>query len=134
MTEILIYAGVAVIVSVGLMRMIKVASEYQRFAEFSAGRYMGLKGPGLLLKFTGSDVAWVPIRVGDRGELVGNGVARFQGRDLPVTAQSPVPLRRLVMVTEFRGQGREATIVVDSDPDQRRTITCEKCGHVMEVG
>lgn len=76
---------------------------------------------------------WVPIRVGDRGELVGNGVARFQGRDLPVAVGNPVPLRGFVVVTGFRGQGKESTIVVDLDPEQRRTITCEKCGHVMEM-
>lgn len=116
-----------------LSRLIRVASENERFAVIDLGNFRALKGPGVLWKLDRS-AEWLRVKLGDRGELLAPGVARVGGSELPVRTDGLVSVQQFVRVTGFEGEGSESRLVVTLDPDQRREIQCPKCGHVIELG
>lgn len=110
-------------------RSIKIASDSQRFAEFVIGRFRGLRGPGLCIKFSGAEVRWYRLSTGDRGELIAPGLAKFGKIDIPVKADETLRVGSTVRITGFD----ESAVVIMYDPDQRKTIICEKCKHEMSI-
>lgn len=90
---------------------------------------MGLKGPGLVLKSPGSESKWTKIVVGDRGELVAPEVGSFKKIQIPVRGDGQIKVGSIIRIIGF-----ETNLVqIMADPDQRRTVICEKCGHEMSV-
>lgn len=112
-----------------LSSAIKIASENERFAAFTLGRFKGLKGPGLVLKIPGSESKWTKIAVGDRGELVAPEVGSFKKIQIPVRADGQIKVGSIVRIIGFESN----LVQVMGDPDQRRTVICEKCGHEISV-
>lgn len=110
-----------VIVTWGL----RIASEGERFAAFVLGRYIGLKGPGLLWKMPGQTGQWVRLRLGERGEMLGPDVARFGEHDVPVNTESPVRLGAFIRIAGF---GKDS-VRVELDTNQMQIHRCPKCGH-----
>jgi regulator of protease activity HflC (stomatin/prohibitin superfamily) len=116
-----------------ITRAVRVASDHERFAVITVGRFKELKGPGILMKLDGRATEWVRIKLGDRGKLLAPGVARFGEREIPVSAEGAVEAQRFVRVQGFEGEGAESRPVVALDADQRETIRCPRCGHDVEV-
>ena len=112
-----------------LIRNIKIASENERFAVFSLGRYAGLKGPGLLQKIQGVGGQWVKLSVGDRGKLIAPGMCSIKNIQVPVQIDSKVEINKAIRIIGFDSD----TIKAMLDPDQSRKIVCEKCGHEMII-
>ncbi len=90
---------------------IKIARESQRFIVYRLGRFLGLKGPGLILIIPGVDKC-TKINVGDRGELVAQDLARIRNVELPVKLLSKVEVGKTVRIQSF--MEREAIVVADS--------------------
>lgn len=107
---------------------IKIASESQRFIIYRLGRFIGLKGPGLLLIIPGVDRC-TKISVGDRGELLGQGLARVNGADIPVRVEGRPEMGKMVRIQSFTE--KDAVVAVDSA--QIQEFVCEKCGYVNRV-
>jgi len=125
-----IWAIVIIIFLVFLLSSaIKIASENERFAAFSLGRFMGLKGPGLVLKSPGSESKWTKIAVGDRGELVAPEVGNFKKIQIPVQVDGQIKVGSIIRIVGFESN----LVQVMGDPDQGRTVICEKCGHKMSI-
>ena len=112
-----------------LVRCIKIAAEKDRFAVFRLGRYAGLKGPGLLLKLSGSETQWERLTVGTRGELVAPGVGQFKKVQVPVEIDKGVHAGSVIRIIGFTGD----SVLAMLDPEQRRKVVCEKCGHEMTI-
>lgn len=115
-----------------LTRIIRVASEHERFAVIDLGRFKDLKGPGVLFKLD-RNTEWLRVKLGDRGKLLAPGVARVGGSDLPVRADGSVSAQQFVRLTGFEGEASASRLVVTVDPDQRPDLQCPKCGHVMDL-
>lgn len=129
------YVSILIAVVVGLFvvsRSLRVASEHERFAEIDVGRFTGFKGPGVVFKLS-RGAEWLRVKLGDRGELLAPGVARFGRHELPVETAEMVEPQEFVRVTGFGGEGRDARLVVALDRNQQREIECPKCGHVLEI-
>jgi regulator of protease activity HflC (stomatin/prohibitin superfamily) len=107
---------------------IRIVGENQRFAVYRLGRYLGLKGPGLVWKIPNID-KFVRLAIGDRGELVGTDSGTFQNIQVPVTPEGTIQVGSLVKITRFDKE----SIRVCLDSDQRRTIVCAKCGHANQI-
>ena len=116
----LILAAVVLIIS-----HVRIASEHQRFAVSAVGRFHGLRGPGLLFKWSGGEVHWERLQLGQLGTLLGDGRAQFGRAVVPIT--SGEPLSRAVKIERFES---DVVVVV---PAQLRIVPCEKCGHLNEV-
>ncbi len=112
-----------------LTSMIKIASENERFAVFVMGRYIGLKGPGLVLKLYGSAGTWTKLVVGDTGELIAPGIGHFKDVQLPVQIDKNVKVTSTIRIIGFDSD----SIQTMPDTKDRRKIVCEKCGHEMTV-
>ena len=119
-----IWLGLIVVITIFLATTIRVVKENERFAVNRMGRFIGFRGPGLVLKMMSHD-DWVRISSGDRGEVVAFGLAKFKGIDLPVEAQEPVRIGDFIRITGFS----ENKVLAVRDTNQTRTIACEKCGH-----
>ncbi len=74
---------------------IRIASERQRFAEFSEEVYRGLKGPGILFKFSGPRTKWIRISVGDKINLIDFNKGIIGRATIPIGAQPLIGLRSL---------------------------------------
>ncbi len=114
------------IVVVFLYSSIKISSDSERFAVVRLGRYFGIKGPGLVFKLVGTD-QFIRLKIGDRGDLIDTNLALIKGVQVPVNLESSVKIGSIVRIARFDG----TSVRVITDTDQRRTITCEKCGHIM---
>ena len=109
---------------------IRIVQEYQRFAVFNnIGQYKGLKGPGLFWKWSGNGVKWLRVAVGDKGELVGSNVAKFEDMHIPTRCDGKTPIGSVIRVTAFVEDEIQAVL----ETNQERTVICEKCGHEMVV-
>jgi hypothetical protein len=122
----------AVVVFAVLSRVIRVASEHERFAVIELGSFKGFKGPGVLFK-VGRSAEWLRVKLGDRGQLLAPSVARLGGSELPVRADTPISAQQFVRVTGFEGEGAAARVVVTLDTNQQREIQCPNCGHRIEI-
>jgi regulator of protease activity HflC (stomatin/prohibitin superfamily) len=109
-------------------RSIKIASETQRFIIYRLGRFFGLKGPGLVFIIPGVDKC-VRISVGDRGELLAQGLARVKGADIPVRVEGRAEIGKMVRIQSFA----EKDTVVVADSVQTQEFLCEKCGPINRV-
>lgn len=107
---------------------VKVASEHQRFAVYRLGKYIGIKGPGFLVKlWTAED--WVKILIGDRLELIAHRIAKIGELSLPVEIDNNVPINTMLRITGFNND----KILTVPDSEQRRLVTCEHCGKETKI-
>lgn len=118
-----------VLVGILLVSMgIKIASEHERFAVFRLGRYLGIRGPGLLYRLANVE-RWVRLAIGDRGELIESSMAKINDAAVPVRVDGRASVGQAIRVTAFQAQ----EILVAPVEDVGRPVTCEKCGHVNHV-
>lgn len=120
---------VAAITAVVLLTAIKIVPEHERFAVYLLGRFVGFRGPGLVVKMTGPSKEWKRIKSGERGVLISDDVARFSAGDLPIRLDGRPTVGAYVKVTRFEKKRALAAI----DPDQTRVVVCEQCGHENKV-
>jgi hypothetical protein len=117
-----------------LSAKIKILTESQRLAMFKLGIFMGFRGPGLVIQFEKGVHMWMRVTVGAVGELIDSGMGRFEEKkskffDLPVEMSDSARIGSLIRITGFSAD--KALCVMN--PDQRKTIRCEKCGHEMTL-
>jgi hypothetical protein len=130
------YITLALILFVVLLltSMIKILPENQRLALFKLGRFVKFTGPGLVIQFEKGVHRWTRVTVGTVGELVDSGSGRFRDHkdkffDLPVEMSDSTRIGSLIRITGFSTD----TALCIMNPDQRKTIRCEKCGHEMAL-
>ena len=111
-----------------LFSSIKIAKAGQRLAIFRFGRFIGLKGPGVIFRIPEMD-EYIKISVGDQGVLVAEDEVRMKEKGIPSEIEGSASVGHLVYVKNFR----ENRIVVDAHFDQTRFVKCEKCGHVNVI-
>jgi len=112
-----------------LIAKFKVAKDQERFAVITLGKYIGLKGPGILYKWSGKEVQWIRIACGDRGELISPNIVRINRADVPCMLDGNISLGYFVRVSGFDVD----KLRVFLDPSQARIIVCEKCGHENKI-
>lgn len=108
-----------------LARTLRIAKEHERFAVTTVGRFDGLRGPGLLFKWMGSEAVWTRLALGQLGTYVGDGMARFEDATVPVSSDQP--LGHAVRIEGF--EKNSVTVI----PAQVHVVRCEKCQHLNEV-
>ena len=108
---------------------IKIVKARCRLAIFRLGRFVGLKGPGVIFRLPAIDEC-IKISVGDQGVLVAEDEVRMKEKGIPSEIEGSASVGHLVYVKNYR----ENRIVVDAHFDQTRFFKCEKCGHVNWIG
>ena len=122
------------------LTMLKICPENRRFAVFRLGRYLGLRGPGLVIVVPSIERV-VAISVDDRGELIDPAAANINNAPVSIVTNDNLEVGSMLRIIGFEGppvpglgeqvSSTKARVVLDAD--QRREFTCEKCGHVMRV-
>ncbi len=110
------------IVAIYIMMAIRIAQENERFAVFALGRFVGLKGPGLVLKMPGGGSDFHRIALGAEGEIQSTELVLIGNRPVPFTSSDSMRSGTKVRVSGFDSAR------VKVEPLQR-FIVCEKCGH-----
>jgi hypothetical protein len=105
------FTFVLIIVLVLASSSIKIARESQRLIVYRLGRFLGLKGPGLIFIIPVVDKG-TKVNVGDRGELLGQDLVRIRNADLPVKVVGRVEVGQAVRIQSF--MEKEAVVVADS--------------------
>ena len=123
MIHLVVNLVVFIIVSVVLMKSIKIANESERFAVFVLGRFQSFKGPGIILIAPYTQRAH-RLKLGDIGVLSGSGFARFETVDIPISKVGSLRQGQAVRIDGF--EGVEPRLVASSIP--AKTI-CPNCGH-----
>jgi hypothetical protein len=116
------------IIGLAAFSHLKVVPDGQRFAVFRLGRFVGLKGPGLVFLSPMVDT-WRAVKTGDRGKLLESGRAQFASGDLEVQVDGIPHAGAFVRVIGFQ----EGTVLVAPDRDQKDVVICSKCGHANTV-
>lgn len=108
-----------------IQKRIKVLGEGEAFAVLTFGRYKDLiNSSGLHFKASGSEVTWERINLGQNGIVVGDGMAKFNGFNLPITSNHEIDTP--VKIKSFEGK-------LISVSNHKKSYTCEKCGHENHV-
>ena len=107
---------------------IKVVSESQRLVVYRLGRFLGLKGPGLISVIPGVDKC-TKIGIGDQGELMAQDLARIKGVDVPVRVDGSATIGQSIRIQSFT----DKDAVVALDTVQTREFVCQKCGHINRI-
>ena len=119
---------ICVFVIIAMIRCMRIAVETQRFVVFRLGQFLGLRGPGLFFLAPSVDKAY-SLSVGQKGELMIESTARFDGVDVPVIRDLNAAIGCVVQITGFD----QDKVVIARSADQSRFVYCEKCGHQMRV-
>jgi hypothetical protein len=130
-----IYIGLCLIIVIWVSSKLKILADTQRLAQFKLGLFVKFLGPGLVLQFEKGINQWMKVTVGAVGELVDSNVGRFEEKkgkyhDFPIAMTDSARIGSLIRITGFTSD-RALCIL---NPDQRKTIQCEKCGHEMTLG
>ena len=130
----LITIGFILVVTIFIASTIKILSDNQRVAKFKLGLFDMFLGPGLIIQFGRHVNEWKKVTVGDVGELIAPDTGRFPDKkdkffDLPVEMSNLARIGSLIRITGFT----ENSALCIMNPDQRKTIQCEKCGHQMAL-
>lgn len=80
----------------------------QRIAIFRRGRYLGLKGPGMVMVMPVLDQE-CKIGIGEHGELAAGGMGRFREFLLPVIIHADVKPGTALRVTGFTKDALQVT-------------------------
>ena len=133
-TNRLIILGLILFVTIIIASTIKILADNQRMAKFKLGLFDMFLGPGLIIQFGRHVNKWKKVTVGDVGELIAPDAGRFPDKkdkyfDLPVEMSDSARVGNLIRITGFTPD--RALCVLN--PDQRKTIQCEKCGHHMTL-
>jgi regulator of protease activity HflC (stomatin/prohibitin superfamily) len=118
-------AFIFIILAVYFLAKIKVLTDQERFAQIILGQFHKFKGPGLLVKWAGSEVKWIKVSIGDRGEVLTPQRVRIHNRDLPYKPDNSIKVGNFVRIMDFT----EDKLIVTYDNNQERSMVCENCGH-----
>ena len=108
---------------------LKVIPGNERCAEFVLGQFRQIRGPGIIFKWSGSEVVWERIAIDHRGELMNRELAQFDAVNVPVKVEGSAHVGDIVRITEFK----DDQVWVMKDMNQSRYYVCEKCGHKNAV-
>lgn len=89
--------GIAMVIA----SKVRVAADHERFAVFILGQFVCLKGPGLLIKWSGRAVKWVRVGLGERGELVSNDKLKLIDTFVPARVNGAIALGAEYLITGF---------------------------------
>lgn len=92
-----ILAAILIILTLG----IKIANEHERFVVIAMGRFLGIKGPGLLLKMPGSQPTWIRIALNDKGQYLGDGLVKVNGAVFPANNTEGMTPGNSIVISSF---------------------------------
>ena len=80
---------------------IRIVKEHERFVVIILGRYAGLKGPGLLVKWPSSASKWYRVALRDEGVYLGDSLVKVQDAVFPVEGADTYEINAKVYIVSF---------------------------------
>lgn len=104
---------ITLVLVIFLSTAIRIAREDQRFVVFRLGRFLGLKGPGLILMILGVDRLH-KLSIGDTGTLIASGQARFDDVVVSVKGDDGKSIDSFVRIRGFT----DNAVLIMASPNQ----------------
>lgn len=105
-----------------VFRTIRISQENERFAVYVLGRFVGFKGPGLVLNTPGGNREFVRVLLGAEGEVQSKELVLLGSRAMPFKSESAVRVGTKIRVIGFTNSAVEVQA-------QQQFVICQKCGH-----
>lgn len=121
----IIYIILILILTIFLARRIRIAKENERFAVHALGQFKEFKGPGLHIKWSGSETEWTRVKADCRGKIVTDKMIRVDEIDIPYKSEEQLGIGDYIRISGFENE----SVLAILDKDQRDSFVCEKCGH-----
>jgi len=81
---------------------IRIANENERFVVSALGRYVGIKGQGLLLKWPNSSFIWHRVALNDDGQYLGDGLVKIGEAVFPAESTESLITGDTVKISSFK--------------------------------
>ena len=124
--DIVINIVLALVAVALVLSSLRIVAENERFVVSTAGRFVKLAGPGLVLRLPGTLQRYTRIKIGDIGTYRGEELGEFRGALVPV-AETSAATNDPIQITAFRDDK------VWVSQAAARIVVCEKCGHENRV-
>ena len=112
---------------------LRICEEDKRIATMRLGRMMPLRGPGLVFTLPSLEI-WKRLEVGEVGEVLSDGKTATIGKFvIPISSEDELPQGANIRIIGFEDNFNDGKAIVELESDQRRKISCEKCGHLMRI-
>ena len=98
-----------VIAFIYLMTGIRIANEHERFVILTMGRFVRIKGPGLLFKLPGSSFVWHRVSLNEEGEYLGDGLAKVRNVVFRVNCEEKIRTGDIIKISSF--QNNEISVI-----------------------
>lgn len=116
------------LVALFLFTTVKTVSETERYATFAGGRFIGFKGPGIVLKTPSAAYVWHLLHIGDVGEMRGPDFVRIDNVDIPARSEDRLRLGAKVSIVGYD----EKFVRVEPYADASQ-VACPSCGHEFQI-
>ncbi len=81
---------------------IRIANENERFVVSALGKYVGIKGPGLLLKWPNSSFVWHRVALNDDGQYLGDGLVKVKEAVFPAEYTDSLKTGDSIKIVSFK--------------------------------
>lgn len=121
----------AIIIFMIMKNTIMIVPEGTVVAAFVFGKFSKFYGSGLHVGwFDGAVVRRVTLKVGDIVSVPSSGTIEIKGHQIPAKFSDAVKVGASGRIEALDGA---EPIITQRDVPNERTVTCEKCHHVMKV-
>ena len=85
-----------------VVAVVRIVPDRSRYAIFREGRFVELKGPGLLVKLPGRSDKWVRLSVDDQADMIDRHLAAINGVNVPIETEENETSGTGMRVSGFR--------------------------------
>ena len=96
-----IYLIIFFVVIIFMISGIRIVNENERFIVIALGKYVGIKGPGLLLKWPNSSFIWHRVALNDDGQYLGDGLVKVRDFVFPAKNTESLITGDTVKISSF---------------------------------
>ena len=96
------FLAIVLVLAVIVVAVVRIVPERSRYAIFKEGRFIELKGPGLLVKLPGRPDQWVCLSVDDKANMIDVHLAAINGVNVPIESEKGKASGSGMRITGFR--------------------------------
>ena len=96
------FLTIVLVLAVIVVAVVRIVPDRSRYAIFREGRFVELKGPGLLVKLPGRSDKWVRLSVDDQADMIDRHLAAINGVNIPIETEEGAVSGSGMRVSGFR--------------------------------
>lgn len=98
-----VFLTIVFVLAVIVVAVVRIVPDRSRYAIFREGRFIELKGPGILVKLPGRSDKMVRLSVDDKANMIELHLAAINGVNVPIESEEGTTSDTEMRVSGFRG-------------------------------